>query len=237
MGYWLLHVKSQKDKTQEQVKFWLHTKKMSQNKLKGYFDLETSKGNIRIMEDYSVGTCGSRLWSSAPVLCKYLEKNANKLKLNTPSTRVLEVGAGCGISSILLAKLGCQVVATDREIVLNILRQNVSYNCSDLSVSKNIKVEELEWLWTEEETNYLKHENQDQVPEGVKKLREFRMKTLGSEEGHFDVIIGSDVVYEEPCIDALLILLNCLAGRSTQIFIAYESKWTQYTFANMFHSS
>lgn len=186
----------------------------SQNKLRGYFNLETSKGTIRIMENYEVGTCGSRLWSSAPVLCKYLEKHANKLKL-TSFRNILEVGAGCGISSILLAKLGCsRVVATDREIVLPILKQNVLYNCNE--VANNISCEELEWLWACP-TNTLDND------EHVKKLKEFRMKTTGSEDGTFDCIIGSDVVYEEPCIEPLLKLLTELSSASTLIFIAYES--------------
>ncbi|KAG2389288.1 hypothetical protein C9374_013848 [Naegleria lovaniensis] len=180
----------------------------NQNKLRGHYNLETSKGTIRIMENYEVGTCGSRLWSSAPVLCKYLEKHANKLKLTTTCRSILEVGAGCGISSILLAKLGCpRVVATDREIVLPILKQNILYNCNE--VSKNISCEELEWLWACSTTD----EN---------KLKEFRMKTTGTEDGTFDCIIGSDVVYEEPCIEPLLKLLTVLSSTSTLIFIAYE---------------
>jgi len=77
---------------------------------------------------------GRVLWKAAPVLLDYLVRT-QKLQ----GLRVLELGAGCGLPGIGLAKLGADVTLTDVAHVIPLLR----YNCYKNNV--NAKVQELDW--------------------------------------------------------------------------------------------
>ncbi|CAK9089841.1 unnamed protein product [Durusdinium trenchii] len=62
---------------------------------------------------------GSALWPSALVLAQAVAAHV-KLK---PQQRILELGAGCGLASLLAARLGGDVLATDfRQLPLQLLR-------------------------------------------------------------------------------------------------------------------
>ncbi len=61
------------------------------------------------------------VWDSAVVLCDWAEAQQW-----APGTRVLEIGAGTGLTSIVLSRLGCVVRATDLPDALACLRANVA---------------------------------------------------------------------------------------------------------------
>jgi predicted nicotinamide N-methyase len=65
---------------------------------------------------------GLSLWPSAIVLARYLLSSTH---LQPSGLRVLELGAGCGLSAITFAELGNSVVATDKASVLPVLIDNV----------------------------------------------------------------------------------------------------------------
>lgn len=54
---------------------------------------------------------GSSLWNSSIPICKYLEMNKNIIE----GKRVIELGAGVGLVSIVCALLGGNVVSTDKK--------------------------------------------------------------------------------------------------------------------------
>ena len=103
---------------------------------------------IKILEQRSVitsgGTTGRRTWEAALLLAEYL--------LSTPcevrARKVLELGAGTGFLSIILARLQvCERLrSTDAdESVLQLIKRNAALNeCSDL-----LDIEKFNW----EETN------------------------------------------------------------------------------------
>jgi predicted nicotinamide N-methyase len=51
------------------------------------------------------------------------------------SQRVVEVGAGTGLVSICLARLGARVIATDQEPVMDTLRANIRWNTNPITTS------------------------------------------------------------------------------------------------------
>lgn len=60
--------------------------------------------------------------------------------------QVLELGAGTGVCSILLASLGADVVATDLSEGIKLLKRNIRENCE--AIARNggfIKAEILDW--------------------------------------------------------------------------------------------
>lgn len=84
------------------------------------------------------------------------------------SKRVLEVGAGCGVSGLIAARFAAKVVLTDRnEEVMDMLNQNIELN------SLQDKAEGMVMKWV------------DDVP------------ALKQKYPPFETIIGSDVIYPE----------------------------------------
>lgn len=153
----------------------------------------------RVSPNGTTGT-GFALWSSALAVSEYLDarfandavpswKEFVQNASNTPSC--LELGAGLGLPSIVLARHGFHVVATDHEPeVLSLLEQNVRVNLQqDDSFRKNathlISVEPLDWA----------------------RFRERQIAPLAP-----DLIIASDVIWNgtRPIWRDFLSLLNRL---------------------------
>ncbi len=97
------------------------------------------------------------LWPSAQILANYLFKS------NTNSKRILEVGCGIGLSSLLLNHLNKDITATDYHPQVN----NYLLKNTQLNNDKKIPFYRLDW--------------EDTV-----------LSTIGK----FDMIIGSDLLYQ-----------------------------------------
>ncbi|KAL1323582.1 uncharacterized protein [Arachis hypogaea] len=118
--------------------------------------------------------------------------------------RVIELGAGCGVSGFGMALLGCDVIVTDQKEVLPLLQRNVERNISRV-MQKNpesfgsIKVAELQWG------------------------DESHIKAV---DPPFDYIIGTDVVYVEHLLEPLLQTILALSGPRTTILLGHEIRST-----------
>ncbi|XP_057703958.1 protein-lysine methyltransferase METTL21C-like isoform X1 [Corythoichthys intestinalis] len=69
---------------------------------------------------------GAVMWPGAPALCSFLDKNRHLVDLQ--DKRVLELGAGTGLVTIVASLLGAIATATDLPEMLNNLRSNVMRN-------------------------------------------------------------------------------------------------------------
>lgn len=61
-------------------------------------------------------------------IARYLDNRAVFPEGALAGKRVLELGAGCGLVSVVAAHLGARVLATDKDIVMEVLRDNLSTN-------------------------------------------------------------------------------------------------------------
>jgi len=99
--------------------------------------------------DGTFGT-GATVWPASIVLLKYLELHLDKVK----GKKVIDLGAGTGITSMAAAILGAErVVCTDGvESVVKLARQNISKACTQLEreeeeISKQCGCIETQYYW------------------------------------------------------------------------------------------
>lgn len=142
---------------------------------------------VNLLEDAAGLTAsgtGATLWDCAIVLTQYLLSNHDMR-----GKKVLEIGAGLGLPSIALAMSGSDVVATERQITLNLLQINATVNCSgETQIPGSLRVQQLEWSSDSSEV----------------------INQCG--EDLYDIIIGSDLIFpsNQDTWRSLAVTFRCL---------------------------
>eukprot|EP01117_Protostelium_nocturnum_P019301 TRINITY_DN8336_c0_g1_i1.p1 TRINITY_DN8336_c0_g1~~TRINITY_DN8336_c0_g1_i1.p1 ORF type:complete len:298 (-),score=104.39 TRINITY_DN8336_c0_g1_i1:211-1104(-) len=145
-------------------------------------------------------SCGGHLWRSATVLMTYLEnKTVFPDKEDGISfwngKKVIELGAGTGLLGIALAKIGAQVILTDQESLVPLMRENARLNGIQ---DQELLIEEL-WWGRGDCDKYTK-------------------------DKPIDFIIASDCVYLEPTFAALTDTMHQLSNSETRIFMSFQKR-------------
>ncbi|CAL0304059.1 unnamed protein product [Lupinus luteus] len=169
--------------------------------------LEVLGHDLQFVQDPNSKHLGTTVWDSSLVFAKFLERNCRKGRFSPAKLkgkRVIELGAGCGVSGFGMALLGCDVIVTDQKEVVPLLQRNVDRNVSRVMQNNpksfgSIKVSEL--LWGDES----------------------HIKAVGPP---FDYIIGTDVVYAEHLLEPLLQTILALSGPRTTIVLGSEIRST-----------
>mmetsp|Transcript_19966 Transcript_19966/g.26355 ORF Transcript_19966/g.26355 Transcript_19966/m.26355 type:complete len:255 (-) Transcript_19966:409-1173(-) len=187
-----------------------------------YANLDT----ISIIQSYlSVEGTGGAVYDSADNLCKCL---CSTLRECVEGRRLLEVGAGVGLVSVVASLLGAQqVVATDCDpALLDIIRQNIRNNCSQPSEVEGLEgtacstvIPQVEsFLWESDD-------DMERVASLFKNIEE----TSGQEEvKRLDSILCSDIIYNSEVIDAFEGMLKRffeILNYMPEIIIGYEERY------------
>ncbi|KAM6447327.1 protein-lysine methyltransferase METTL21C isoform 2-T2 [Liasis olivaceus] len=153
-----------------------------------YFDKEhyCYAGHQIIIQE-SIECFGAVVWPGALALCQYLESNQEEINLK--EKKVLEIGAGTGLLSIVASILGAFVTATDLPEVLENLEFNITRNVRNLDVHKP-EIRKLVWG--------------ENLPEDFPKTTH-----------HYDYILATDVVYHHTALDSLLATMHYLCQPGT----------------------
>ncbi|KAF7098741.1 hypothetical protein CFC21_100458 [Triticum aestivum] len=150
------------------------------------------------------GVTGAVVWDSAVVLAKFLEHAADAGLLPVRGARAVDLGAGCGLVSVVAALLGARVVATDLPDRVRLLRKNLEENvCNGDGDGGSATVAELVW-----------GDEYELDPE--------LLLWLDTEAEPPELVLGSDVVYSEEAVGDLLATLCRLAGPRTTVLLAGE---------------
>ena len=144
---------------------------------------------------------GRRLWDGAFLLSKHIETNYHEL---WKGKRCIELGCGCGLVGTVAWLLGANVTLTDTEDTLVHTVQGLNKNfekweaqgCA-IPPKEALNVEALLW--------------------GRDKCRKYGDTT-------FDVILGSDIIYQPEATTPLLETLDELCSDKTLILIAYKPR-------------
>lgn len=132
-----------------------------------------------------------QLWASGEVLAKYM------VDFDFQGKKILEIGCGLGLSSILLNHLDADITATDyHPEVENFLDENVRIN-------NDKKIPFIRENWCDSE----------------------------SKLGTYDLIIGSDLLYEENHFKELSRFLERVSNKSCQIILVDPGRGQQTKFS------
>ncbi|KAM6179407.1 protein-lysine methyltransferase METTL21C [Erethizon dorsatum] len=155
----------------------------------------------------SIESYGAVVWPGATVLCQYLEEHTEELNLR--DAKILEIGAGPGLVSIVASILGAQVTATDLPDVLGNLQYNLLKNT--LKCTAHLpEVKELVW--------------------GEDLDENFPKSTF-----YYNYVLASDVVYHHYFLDKLLTTMVHLSQPGTVVLWANKFRFsTDYEFLDKF---
>ena len=146
----------------------------------------------------SAAHTGGVIWDSGVILARYLCQMPSLCK----GKRVLELGSGTGVAGLTAAACGADfVLLTDLRIGVDLLKENVQHN----KLNDRVRVSALEWG------------NSTHIQHARNVLQE-------SNKRGFDLILGSDVLYDSKQIGHLMSTVDALAAEGSDIFIAAPSK-------------
>ena len=154
----------------------------------------------------SLGT-GGALWGGALELSSFLLHEADRAGVRLAGARVVELGAGLGLTSMVACIAGsvppARLVVTDGHApVVERAQAAVDVNLTPAEVkAAGLSVERLGWGDTE----------------GIAAL-------LGGGGGAFDIIMGADIVYHPAPLPLLLETVLALCGAQTCVCIAYTPR-------------
>ncbi|XP_066278128.1 protein N-lysine methyltransferase METTL21A-like [Branchiostoma lanceolatum] len=109
--------------------------------------------------------------------------------------KVIEVGAGTGLVGIVASLMGADVTLTDLKKILPNMEENVQINTE--GCKHRPKVRELAW---------------------GRELHQYS-------KGHYDYVIGTDVVYEEHMFRSLVVTLKHLCDEKTRVLLCHHVRW------------
>jgi predicted nicotinamide N-methyase len=149
---------------------------------------------------------GSCLWDAALVLASHLSNSAVYPAGSWHGKKVCEIGAGCGVTGIVVAQLGADVILTELEDELVLLSKNVADNpintspfASEIGESHTGSAKPMEYFWGSDPSHL---------------------------EGPFDVILAADCVYELQLFEMLVKALIDITGPKTKTFFCIEHRWS-----------
>eukprot|EP00948_MAST-09A_sp_MAST-9A-sp1_P000139 g139.t1 len=175
-------------------------------------------------------------YDAAVVLSGFLAKHQKELfsQKGSKHHRVLELGAGCALNSMLFFQIASlqhhrtDIVVTDREDCLKLAERNC------MSIRKHIKdgngqivISKLDWGNLEHIRDVLRLLTQKKSQK-EKMLQENNDDSFGRkheiehEHGFFDFVLCSDLLYAEECIPLLAKTFVAVTKPGSTIFFSYE---------------
>ncbi|XP_033629946.1 methyltransferase-like protein 22 [Asterias rubens] len=165
----------------------------------------------------TINEVGLQVWQGCLLLCDFMLSNQAIFRGQV----ALELGAGVGLGSIVMATMASTVFCTDIGLdVLKLCQRNVTNNCkfsmnNDPQEDHDVKVRELDWFQFSN-TTMTNCSSVFQWGEEDKVLLQEVM-----------VIIAADVIYDDELTDAFFNTLHHLmtTGKEKMAFIAIEKRF------------
>lgn len=163
------------------------------------------------LADFAEGGVGSQLWDASIALLLYLRSD-HAARMLSPDARVLELGAGLALPSFDLARRVAHVTVTDAwPTLFELARVNEAALRQDHAAAKTtmapVEIAELRWgeVTMENQTGLLRQCNTSR-----------QNPTVPAPAASFvgrDVVLGSDVAYDDAGAESLAALLPALHAK------------------------
>ncbi|SNX86230.1 uncharacterized protein MEPE_04939 [Melanopsichium pennsylvanicum] len=190
--------------------------------------------SFKIVQRNDTNSTGSSLWLSSQVLSSYLLHTYCKPQVSKrfgAQRRMLELGSGTGLLSLLMARLGWKVIATDIPPVLDsVLEPNVKLGVYQLvnagiAGEDQIHVAELDWMVEPDKWHW---DPELDFPTTKAYASSCRASIEPAAEQHFDLILTADTIYEpsliRPLFSTLAHLYQRKADSKPTVLLALERR-------------
>lgn len=142
---------------------------------------------------------GQILWPGCSLLLNWLDRNVSIFKDKT----VVEVGAGTGICAVFATKFGnaAKGLATDgSEPLVDLMQKNIDLH----GMADKVTCTQMKWI----------KEHWDKVV---------------AEHGQFDFVIGSEIAYDENCVEGLIDTVDALLKPGGRFIIGHIDRYAMTT--------
>ncbi|RXI39407.1 histidine kinase [Malaciobacter mytili] len=181
------------------IRFKYQTKEFGENDI----HIRTLRDKQQFYDEDNVAEklgISSALWSLFGIIWPSSEVLANLIyKYNIKNKRILEVGCGIGLSSLILNRLNADITATDYH------PEAKKYLLENTKLNKDNEIPFVRMGW--EDTN---------------------KENLGK----FDLIIGSDLLYEKNHAELLSNFINVHANLNCEVILVNPNRGHQLKFTN-----
>ena len=205
-----------------------------------------SSFKLKVMEEFGGDACvGGTQWPGGVRVARYLDNplvfppEAQTWKGKT----LLDLGSGCGLVAAVAAKLGAKVLAVDKDIVMDILKENLEANGVLAEAGVSSADASAAALAGGESSNEDVSDSPCYLQEGKVVVEEFYW---GPEAEHklapFDVVVAAACLYMPKTVPLLLetlwnvtdphslTLLCCILGQNTlECFLEEIPRFFEYT--------
>ncbi|KAM4596084.1 uncharacterized protein mettl21ca [Fundulus diaphanus] len=176
-------------------------------------EVYTYVGHSIVIEE-GLDSYSGMIWPAALSLCHYLETHVDQLNLTDKA--VLEIGAGTGLVSVVVALLGGWVTATDLPEAMNNTRANLCRNTRG-RCRHTPQVAPLSWGYDLE-------------------------RTYPSSIYRYDYVLAAEVVYHHDFLDELLVTMKHFCKPGTKLIWANKVRFESdlvftENFKKAFHTS
>ncbi|KAF8587886.1 hypothetical protein K439DRAFT_1652164 [Ramaria rubella] len=184
------------------------------------------------------GDTGSVLWRASVHLARLLlsQIHADHPLLSADylsTSHVIELGAGTGLLSILLAPYVAHYTATDLPSLLPLIRKNQIHNLVPLLLAK-VSIDDLDWIQLQNTPAHLRNKNfltrkaqepslQHHDGKGATSRRIISLGQASLSERRFDLILVVDCVYNPSLIAPLLSTIEYLTTPSSHLPLETDS--------------
>ena len=149
---------------------------------------------------------GTMLWDSARVLQAYVAASrpggalGGGVLSNCAGKRVVELGAGCGVAGMAMSLFGARVTFTDKEELMDFLRDNVSRNLQSAGGELAARASFAPYLW-----------GTDPHASGL--------------HPPYDIVLATDPFVLDETREAFIHACRCCCGPSSIVVLAFQVRY------------